>query len=112
MKVNGSVLVGKVWPNEAVYPDFFHPEAEGWWSSQLDSFQQTIAFDGLWQDMNEASNFCSGTCDAQQLVDSPISYKLPYTPTGEYLETKAISLDVQHYNNYTQLDAHSLFAAQ
>jgi len=30
-------------------------------------------------------------------------------PTGASLETKAISLDVQHAQSYTQLDAHSLF---
>jgi hypothetical protein len=35
--------------------------------------------------------------------------RLPYMPTGASLETKAISLDVQHAQNYTQLDAHSLF---
>ena len=59
--------------------------------------------------MNEASNFCNGACHGDQLVASPISEKLRYTPTGESLETKAITLDVLHYNNYTQLDAHSLF---
>ena len=48
--------------------------------------------------MNEASNFCYGTCDGTQLVDFPVSEKLPYTPTGESLETKSVSLDVQHFN--------------
>lgn len=62
--------------------------------------------------MNEASNFCYGTCSNQQVAQSPLSYKLPYTPTGESLETKAISLDVKHFNNYTELDAHSLFGTQ
>ena len=27
MKANGNTLIGKVWPNEAVYPDFTHPNA-------------------------------------------------------------------------------------
>ena len=113
MKVDGQVLVGKVWPNEASYPDWFNPKAAPWWGAQLDAFQTTVPFDGLWQDMNEASNFCYGTCSGQQTVASPNAAKLRYTPTGESLETKAISLDVVHYDpNYTQLDAHSLFGAQ
>jgi len=62
--------------------------------------------------MNEASNFCYGTCSGQQVSVNPVSYKLPYTPTGETLETKSISLDVKHFNNFTQLDAHSLFGTQ
>jgi hypothetical protein len=61
--------------------------------------------------MNEASNFCYGTCDGTQVVPAPVSQKLPYTPTGEDLETKSISLDVQHANGMLQLDAHSLFGA-
>ncbi len=61
--------------------------------------------------MNEASNFCDGVCHGDQLVSDPISLKLPYTPTGESLETKAISLDAYHSNGFTQLDAHSLFGS-
>jgi len=41
-----------------------------------------------------------------------VIYKLPYTPTGESIQTKAISLDAQQAQNYTQLDAHSLFGTQ
>lgn len=111
MKINGSTFVGKVWPNEAVYPDFTNPKTDDWWGSQLTAFQKTVKFDGIWQDMNEASNFCNGNCHGDQPVTSPLSYKLPYTPTGEDLETKAIALDVKLYNNMTQLDAHSLFGA-
>lgn len=86
IKLNGQPFVGKVWPNEACYPDFFHPKAESWWGGELDTFHQSIVFDGLWQDMNEASNFCYGVCSRLQLPTSPVSYKLKYTPTGEDLE--------------------------
>jgi alpha-glucosidase (family GH31 glycosyl hydrolase) len=111
IKLNGQPFVGRVWPNEACYPDFFHPKAQSWWGGELDTFQQALAFDGLWQDMNEASNFCNGVCSRLQMPTSPVSYKLKYTPSGEDLETKAISLDATHYNGYQQLDAHSLFGA-
>ena len=63
--------------------------------------------------MNEASNFCNGNCHNSKPVASPLYAKLPYTPTGEDLETKAIPLDVLHFNpNYTELDAHSIFGTQ
>ncbi len=31
-----------------------------YWADQLQAFHQLAAFDGLWIDMNEASNFCTG----------------------------------------------------
>lgn len=82
MKVNGEVFIGKVWPNEATYPDFTHPNSTAWWGSELDTFHSKIAFDGIWQDMNEASNFCVGDCFKAQEVASPVANKLMYTPTG------------------------------
>ena len=45
---DGQLSVGKVWPNEAVYPDFMAPNTDAWWGSQLDSFQKSLPFDGLW----------------------------------------------------------------
>jgi alpha-glucosidase len=30
---DGEELIGKVWPGDAVYPDFFHNETAGWWSN-------------------------------------------------------------------------------
>ena len=48
MKINGKMFVGSVWPNEAVYPDWFHPNASDWWGSQLTTFQKSVPFDGLW----------------------------------------------------------------
>jgi alpha-glucosidase (family GH31 glycosyl hydrolase) len=93
---DGSLSVGKVWPNEAVYPDFFAANTDSWWASQLTQFQQSLKFDGLWQDMNEASNFCNGPCQIDvDKYSSSVAFKLPYTPTGDSLQTKAINLNVQ-----------------
>jgi len=54
--------VGQVWPGDAVFPDFFKNETMAWFSDQLDTFWSTIQFDGLWMDMNEVANFCTGSC--------------------------------------------------
>ena len=61
---------------------------------------KTLKFDGLWQDMNEASNFCNGICYEEQQVDSPIKYKTFYTPGLRDLEEKQMSLDGKHENGW------------
>lgn len=58
----GPDFTGQVWPTDAVYPDFFNEETVKWWHDNLDDFWSKVKFDGLWQDMNEASNFCNGVC--------------------------------------------------
>jgi len=51
-----------VWPNDAAYPDWFNPKTYAWWKAELNELYKTVGFDGLWLDMNEASNFCWGYC--------------------------------------------------
>jgi len=58
----GDVFKGRVWPGDAAFPDYMSPKARTWLSGQLDSFYAKVPFDGLWEDMNEASNFCDGAC--------------------------------------------------
>lgn len=45
---NGQPLVGKVWPGLTVYPDFFSPNAQSYWTEQIGNFHKNIKFDGLW----------------------------------------------------------------
>jgi hypothetical protein len=59
-----------------------------------------IQFDGLWEDMNEASNFCNGVCYQSQKPATQVKTKLKYTPTGRDLETKTMALDTTHANGY------------
>ena len=96
--LGGPDFTGEVWPVDAVYPDFTLDVTKNWWSTNLDNFHNTIKFDGLWLDMNEASNFCKGVCYQEQLAPKLLKQKLPYTPTGRDLEEKSISLDAVHRN--------------
>jgi len=75
----------------------------------MTKMHDTIAFDGLWMDMNEASNFCTGVCYESQRSETPVKYNLPYVPTGRDLEEKSITLDAVHADGTLELDAHSLF---
>ena len=59
--VNGvEPYMGQVWPGPVHWPDWFHPNATDYWTTQLRRWHDVTPFDGLWVDMNEASNFCSG----------------------------------------------------
>lgn len=51
---------GAVWPGETVWPDFLNPATPGWWKSTLQMWHDKLAYDGMWIDMNEPSNFCNG----------------------------------------------------
>jgi len=106
-----NVFVGKVWPGYAAYPDFTNEKTNKWWKEELKSFYSEIQFDGLWLDMNEASNFCSGGCldkDRVPMSESVIS-KLTYTPGVNKLEDKSMSLDAKHSDGQLELNHHSLF---
>ena len=93
---NLTVFTGQVWPDDAVYPDFFNKDAETYWQTYIGKLYEKIPFYGLWLDMNEASNFCDGACYSDQVSPNPVLYKLPYLPTMRNLETKSISLDSIH----------------
>lgn len=74
---SGGLLVGRVWPDLTVYPDFFHPNASLYWEKQIQEFHDNVSFDGLWIDMNEPSNFVNGSMDGcgSGSLDHP-----PYIP--------------------------------
>lgn len=75
----------------------------------LTDFHNAVPFSGLWEDMNEASNFCTGACYRNQVAERPVKDRLPYIPTGRDLEEKSIALDAVHEGGFTELDAHSLY---
>jgi alpha-glucosidase len=53
---DGSVLVGKVWPGDSVFPDFTLSRVRGWWGGLYKDFVGMGAA-GFWNDMNEPSLF-------------------------------------------------------
>ncbi|KAG8941435.1 hypothetical protein FRC03_004543 [Tulasnella sp. 419] len=69
---DGSPYLGVVWPGLTVFPDWFHPKASDYWTTEIKSFfdeKNGINVDGIWIDMNEAANFCGYPCpDPQQVA--------------------------------------------
>ncbi|PTA67730.1 glycoside hydrolase family 31 protein [Deinococcus arcticus] len=52
----GDVLVGEVWPDPAVFPDFTRPEVVAWWAGHH-RFLAEAGIQGQWNDMNEPACF-------------------------------------------------------
>ncbi|TFK65152.1 alpha-glucosidase [Pluteus cervinus] len=62
---NGSDSLGLVWPGVTVYPDWFHPQIQNYWSGEFQRFyspQTGLDIDGAWIDMNEPASFCNLPC--------------------------------------------------
>lgn len=53
---NGKYFVGRVWPGDCVFPDFFNKKTRQWWGEQYKSLLR-FGVDGFWNDMNEPSVF-------------------------------------------------------
>jgi alpha-glucosidase len=58
---DGSDHRGVQWPGPVVWPDWFNPKTQDWWTNEITTWfnpETGMDVDGLWNDMNEASNFC------------------------------------------------------
>ncbi|KAM9076996.1 LOW QUALITY PROTEIN: putative maltase-glucoamylase 2 [Megaptera novaeangliae] len=107
---NSDIVWGKVWtdlPNVNVdgsldhepqvklyrahvaFPDFLRNSTAAWWKKEIEEFyrnprepEKSLKFDGLWIDMNEPSNFVSGSVRgcSDDILNNP-----PYVP---HLESK------------------------
>ncbi|XP_030765567.1 lysosomal alpha-glucosidase-like [Sitophilus oryzae] len=100
---SGQTFIGKVWNREStVWPDFTDPNTVDYWTLMLKNFHDEVAFDGAWIDMNEPSNFLSGTADGcpESTLENP-----PYLPAvdGGVLYYKTLCMTAKqkaglHYN--------------
>lgn len=102
---NTDIFIGKVWPNDAAFPDWSNTNTPTWWHSQLDGSLKFV--DGLWLDMNEPSNFCNGYCYASQDPDhTPNNSRTMYTPGGRPLRDKTIPINLPTNDGKLVLDWH------
>lgn len=52
----GIPFIGKVWPGEALFPDFLREDVRYWWGEKHSEFIKE-GIDGIWNDMNEPAVF-------------------------------------------------------
>ncbi|TKA66386.1 hypothetical protein B0A49_05813, partial [Cryomyces minteri] len=79
---DGSQYIGEVWPGYTVFPDWHSGNAVPWWTNEMQTWYQDIAFDGIWIDMSEVSSFCVGSCGTGNVTMNPVhpSFGLPGEP--------------------------------
>ncbi|KAJ6469014.1 alpha-glucosidase [Mycena vitilis] len=96
---NGSAHLGLVWPGVTVYPDWFHPKIQDYWSNEFDLFynpETGLDIDGAWIDMNEPSSFCDLPCDnpfqqaVQQALPPPRSTAPPPPDAPIFVNTPPV----------------------
>ncbi|KAK9814514.1 hypothetical protein WJX72_007179 [[Myrmecia] bisecta] len=58
--VTGKPYMGQVWPGQTHFPDFLCQQGAAYWRDQIAGLHVKVPFDGLWIDMNEVANFCTG----------------------------------------------------
>ena len=52
----GGLYSSQVWPGECHFPDFTRPDVRKWWAGLYSGFM-VRGIDGVWNDMNEPTNF-------------------------------------------------------
>eukprot|EP00118_Oscarella_pearsei_P028778 m.2900 g.2900 ORF g.2900 m.2900 type:complete len:913 (+) comp8961_c0_seq1:1487-4225(+) len=126
---NNNIFIGKVWPGNTAFPDFFNPGSFKYWQDQIATLLELVPVDGLWVDMNEISNFCNGECSGiddytviSQKESSNVRQRrtLGFDPTdppyginnqGSHapLNAKTLDADAQHYGGVLEYNCHNLF---
>lgn len=90
-----------------MWPDFTNPKTVDYWRVMLEKLHSQVQFDGAWIDMNEPSNFYSGT--RKGCPKNSLNYP-PYVPNvlGGQLFSKTLCPSAKQYrgNHY---DLHNMY---
>jgi len=78
---DGSQYIGAVWPGYTVFPDWMSKDAVSWWVNEMVQWYKEVPFSGIWNDMNEVSSFCVGSCGTGNLTLNPVHP--PFSLPGE-----------------------------
>ncbi|CAH9081991.1 unnamed protein product [Cuscuta epithymum] len=134
IKYMGKPYVAQVWPGAVNFPDFLNPKTVQWWVDEIHRFHDLLPVDGLWLDMNEVSNFCTGLCtlpegricpngtgtrpvwtcclDCKNVPKTKWDYP-PYRINASGIEAplgyKTIATSVVHHDGVLEYDAHSIY---
>ncbi|KAL0007647.1 hypothetical protein SO802_009149 [Lithocarpus litseifolius] len=132
IKYEDEPYLAQVWPGAVYFPDFLNPKTVSWWGDEIHRFHELVPVDGLWIDMNEASNFCSGKCTIPKGKQCPTGtgpgwdccldcknitktrwddppYKINASGLQKPVGFKTIATSAVHYNGVMEYDAHSLY---
>ncbi|KAL6010905.1 NAD(P)H-dependent D-xylose reductase (XR) [Asimina triloba] len=132
IKYEGEPYLAQVWPGPVYFPDYLNPKTVSWWSDEIRRFRELVPVDGLWIDMNEVSNFCTGKCEIPKTHPCPTDkgdpwvccldcknitntrwdeppYKINASGSHVPLGYKTIATSAVHYNGILEYNAHSIY---
>ncbi|XP_047340734.1 alpha-xylosidase 1-like [Impatiens glandulifera] len=132
IKYEGKPYLAQVWPGAVNFPDFLNPKTVDWWGEEINRFHDLVPVDGLWIDMNEASNFCTGLCTLPEGRQCPTGsgpgwiccldcknitntrwddppYKINASGSQVPIGYKTIATSATHYNGVLEYNAHSIY---
>ena len=72
---------GVEWPGFSVFPDFLMPQAQQFWTEQIQQFHDVFEFDGFWLDVSDPVSYCTGSCGKDMLDQNPIH--VPFALPGD-----------------------------
>eukprot|EP00246_Nothoceros_aenigmaticus_P004860 TRINITY_DN1657_c0_g1_i1.p1 TRINITY_DN1657_c0_g1~~TRINITY_DN1657_c0_g1_i1.p1 ORF type:complete len:909 (+),score=151.26 TRINITY_DN1657_c0_g1_i1:150-2876(+) len=128
----GENYLGQVWPGPVYFPDFLNPNTLPYWTREISDFHKILPYDGLWIDMNEPSNFCSGSScvrPVNQACPTPGAqttcclicedtkpsrwddppYYINYGGDYRSLGNKTVATSALHYGGVLAYNAHNLY---
>lgn len=108
IKRDAKPYLGSVWPGHVYYPDFLDPAAQNFWIDEIKRFRDILPFDGIWIDMNEASNFITSAPSPGSSLDDP-PYKINNSGGKVPIISKTIPPTALHHGNITEYNAHNLY---
>jgi len=106
-------LTAGVWCGNAYFPDFYKADTNQWWSDMFNLMVKTyddLEVDGVWLDMNEATNFCDGYCIEEERPKNSYRNKPFYVPGQRDLESESLGVDGRHENGFREYDTHNTFS--
>ena len=78
----GENLISYVWPEEAVFPDFYSPSGVYLWNYAMKKYYQTVKYDGIWLDMNEPAMIKVNDIERGEYMDEDFYFD----PSKNYYE--------------------------
>ena len=106
---SGQPFTGRVWSNGlTVWPDFTNPKTTFYWTEMFEEYHNQVAFDGVWIDMNEPSNFFDG--QAKGCEKNPLNQPqyIPRSVDGHKLYHKTVCPSAKQYLG-SHYDLHNIY---